>query len=113
MTIFRPVSFKFLELQFTQSRLYLASCIFVFFSVATPYLCHLFSLTGKVLLPLYFFTILAAYKFGWKAGMFTALLSPIISYLLSGMPNGHILILVVLKGVALGVFAGFIAKKVN
>lgn len=39
-------------------------------------------------LPIYFFTLVAAFRCGWKVGLLTAVLSPVVNCLLFGMPPG-------------------------
>lgn len=61
-------------------------------------------------LPIYFFSLIAGYRFGWKAGVITALASALISFLLTGMPPIPVLPFVLFKGVLLGLFAGIVAR---
>jgi len=102
-----------LTLNFNQLKFYIVILIFVTLSVLTPAFLHTFSIGGRIVLPLYFFVLIAGYQFGWKAGVLTALLSPILSNLISGMPTEFILILVILKSIILGFSAGIIAKTLK
>lgn len=100
---------KFYSLDYTDVRTYLVSLLFVLGNMALPQLCHLMPQGGMMWLPIYFFTLIAAYKFGWKAGLLTAVLSPIINSLLFGMPMPAALPAILLKSVLLAVFAAMAA----
>lgn len=71
---------------FTSLRTYIAVAIFVVGNIVVPQLCHLIPNGGLIFLPIYFFTLIAAFKCGWKVGLLTAVLSPVINCLLFGMP---------------------------
>jgi len=60
-----------------------------------------------------FFVILAGLLLGWRAGLATALMSPIVSYLLSGMPMVDILPFIILQLAAYGAVAGTMREKHN
>lgn len=64
-----------------------------------------------MLLPIYFFTLIGAYKFGWKVGIMTAVLSPIVNSALFGMPLPSALPAILLKSVLLAMAAGYMAHK--
>lgn len=49
------------------------------------------------MLPIYFFTLIAAYKFGFRVGLLTALVSPMINHLLFGMPAAAALAAILVK----------------
>lgn len=58
-----------------------------------------------------FFTLVGAYKYGWKVGLLTAVLSPIINSLLFGMPISALLPAILLKSVLLAIAAGWAAQR--
>jgi len=61
--------------------------VFVSLAVGLPYACHsLGNIGGRALLPMHFVVITAALIMGTRGGIATALLSPSISFALSGMP---------------------------
>lgn len=66
---------KLYSLEFRNSRTYLVAGIFILANIVLPQLFHLVPQGGITWLPIYFFTLVAAYKYGWKAGLLTALLS--------------------------------------
>ena len=71
---------------FASYRTYLAAGIFILGNIAVPQLCHLIPNGGLMFLPIYFFTLIGAYKCGWKVGILTAVLSPLVNCALFGMP---------------------------
>ncbi|MGQ1888831.1 ECF transporter S component [Thermophagus sp. OGC60D27] len=106
---------KLYSLEYKDAKTYLVTLLFVTGNIVFPQLCHLANL-GPVLLPIYFFTLIAAYKYGWKAGVLTALLSPVANSLLFGMPLAAALPAIMSKSLLLAGFAGFAAyyfKKVS
>lgn len=78
---------KLYSLDYSNARTYLMAALFIAGNMALPQLFHLIPQGGITWLPIYFFTLIGAYKFGWKVGLLTAVLSPIINSLLFGMPS--------------------------
>lgn len=68
-----------------------------------PQLCHLVPAGGPTLLPIYFFTLIAGYKYGFRVGLLTAMLSPVVNHLLFGMPAVAVLPAILIKS---GLLAG-------
>lgn len=101
------------QLQYTDYRAYLYSALFIVGNIVVPQLCHLIPQGGLILLPIYFFTLVAAYKYGIVAGLTTALLSPIVNHLLFEMPALHVLPILLIKGTVLAILASHIAKHVG
>ena len=102
-------SVKLYSLRYGEARTYIAAALFVIGNIALPQLCHLVPDGGRMLLPIYFFTLVAAYKYGWRAGLLTAVASPVANSLLFGMPMAAALPAIVLKSVLLAVTAGAVA----
>ena len=78
-------SAKLYSLNYSNVKTYLFALLFVAGNIALPQLCHLVPYGGPTLLPIYFFTLIAAYKYGFRVGLLTVL--PIIlikSTLLAG-----------------------------
>lgn len=73
----RTTTVKLYALEYNQLRTYLAVTLFVAGNIILPQLCHLVPQGGIRWLPIYFFTLVGAYKYGWKVGLLTALVSPI------------------------------------
>ena len=61
---------------YLETRTYLAAALFAAGNIVLPQLCHLVQLGGPMMLPIYFFTLVGAYKYGWRTGLLTALASP-------------------------------------
>lgn len=98
---------------YRESKTYLAALLFVFGNIALPQICHLIPQGGMMFLPIYFFTLIGAYKFGWKVGLLTAVFSPIINSALFGMPMPAVLPAILLKSCLLAIAAGYVAHKYN
>ena len=65
--------------KFNELKTYLFVTLFVAGNIILPQICHLFPDGGKIFLPIYFFTLLASYKYGFKVGLMTAIFSPLIN----------------------------------
>lgn len=90
---------------------YLFVFLFVAGNIILPQLCHLIPDGGKMFLPIYFFTLMASYKYGVKVGLMTAVLSPVINSLFFGMPALALLPAILTKSVVLALTASFVANK--
>ena len=95
---------------FTSVKTYLFSGIFIAGNILLPQLAHIIPQGGLIFLPIYFFTLIAAYKFGLKVGLITAVFSPLINSLLFGMPMLAMLPIILIKSTLLAVAAAFAAK---
>lgn len=102
-------SVKLYSLQYTQVKTYLFAILFVTGNIVLPQLAHTVPQGGFIFLPIYFFTLIAAYKYGWKAGILTAVLSPVVNHLLFGMPPMPVLPAILTKSVFLACSAAFAA----
>ncbi len=101
------------SLSLGDARTYAWSAAFVACNIALPQLCHLVPGGGLVWLPIYLFTLVAAYKFGLAAGLLTAILSPVANNLGFGMPPTAMLPIILCKSVLLAVAASMIARRVG
>ena len=99
------------SLPFSSPKAYLLAALFVAGNIIVPQLCHLIPRGGLIFLPIYFFTLIAAYKYGWRVGLLTALLSPIINHALFGMPAGPMLPIICVKSLLLVATASFAAHN--
>jgi len=90
---------------------YLFSVIFVAGNILLPQLTHLIPQGGLIWLPIYFFTLVAAYRYGIHVGLLTAVLSPLANHLLFGMPPAAALPIIMTKSVLLAVAASIAAKR--
>ena len=57
---------KLYSLDYSNARTYLMAALFIAGNMALPQLFHLIPQGGITWLPIYFFTLIGAYKFGWK-----------------------------------------------
>ncbi len=96
-------SAKLYSLSFGNVKTYLFALLFVVGNIALPQICHLLPAGGPTLLPIYFFTLIAAYKYGFRVGLLTAILSPVINHLLFAMPAVAVLPAILIKS---GLLAG-------
>ena len=100
-------------LGYREARTYLAATLFVLGNIALPQLCHLVPQGGMTWLPIYFFTLIGAYKYGWRVGLLTALASPLLNAWLFGMPAVAALPAILLKSCLLAGIAGFTASRLR
>lgn len=101
------------DYKLNELKTYLFVILFVAGNVILPQLCHLIPNGGKILLPIYFFTLFASYKYGLKVGLMTAVLSPLINSLAFGMPALALLPAIMIKSIVLAFTASFVANKTN
>ncbi len=101
---------KLHSLSYTNYRMYFFATLFVAGNILLPQLAHMVPQGGLMLLPIYFFTLIAAYKYGIFAGLLTAILSPLANYALFGMPVLAMLPIILTKSVLLAIAASFAAK---
>lgn len=98
------------SLDYSDLKTYKMVILFAVANVVFPQICHYFG-SGAVWLPIYFFTLVGAYKYGWKVGLITAVVSPLVGHALFGMPMGIMLPVVMSRSVVLALVAGVIASK--
>ena len=98
------------SLPFTSPTTYFAALTFIAGNILLPQLVHLIPQGGIIWLPIYFFTLVGAYKYGWRVGLLTAIASPVVNSLLFGMPPAAALPAILLKSVLLALAAGYAAS---
>ena len=89
---------------YRETRTYLAAALFAAGNIVLPQLCHLVQLGGPTMLPIYFFTLVGAYKYGWRTGLLTALASP---RAVTALPA------ILVKSALLAGTAGYAARRFN
>ena len=82
---------KLYSFNLSNAKTYLFASLFVVGNLVFPQLAHLVPNGGFILLPIYFFTLIAAYKYGIHVGLLTAILSPVANNLIFGMPPSAVL----------------------
>lgn len=102
---------KFYALPYNEVKTYWMALIFVAGNILLPQLCHLVPQGGATWLPIYFFTLVGAYKYGWRVGLLTAIASPLINSLLFGMPAVAVLPAILMKSTLLAIAAGLMAQR--
>ena len=102
---------KLHSLPFDSARTYLFATLFMLGNIIVPQMFHLVPQGGVTWLPIYFFTLVGAYKYGWRVGLLTALLSPVANSLLFGMPAVSALPAIMLKSALLAVMARAVAAR--
>ena len=99
------------SLGWREMRTWLFATLFIAGNIVLPQLCHLILQGGLMLLPIYFFTLIAAYKYGLRVGLLTAVLSPLVNSVLFGMPAAAALPIITIKGVLLAGAASWMASR--
>lgn len=102
-----------LELPFVRLKTYGFVGAFILANILLPQAFHAIPSGGKVFLPLFFFTLIASARLGWKVGLLTAVGSPILSSLLFGMPVLAVLPSLLVKGVILSAVVALLFKKTD
>ncbi len=92
-------------------RLYLATSALILGNVLLPSAIHRIPDGGRIFLPLFFFTLIAGWRFGAVAGLLTGLLSPLANHVLTGMPPFPILQAIMAQSALLGVLASVLASR--
>ncbi len=104
-------SLKCYSLPFGERRTWLLAALFVVGNIVVPQLFHLLPQGGMRWLPIYLFTLVGAYKYGWRVGLLTALISPLANSLLFGMPAVATLPILLIKSTLLALAAGACAAR--
>lgn len=104
---------KLYSLRLSNTKTYLFATLFVLGNLLMPQLAHLVPQGGLIFLPIYFFTLIAAYKYGIHVGLLTAVLSPLGNSLLFGMPPTIALPVIIIKSVILAIAAAMFAKHLG
>lgn len=104
-TFFYPVRSSWSDV-----RTYFYVSLFAVGSLILPQLCHLIPSGGQMFLPIYFFTLIASYKFGMKVGIAIAILSPVLNSLLFSMPPVAALPVILIKSFLLALIASYVAS---
>lgn len=98
-------------LGYRETKTYLVASLFVIGNIVLPQLFHLVPQGGVMWLPIYFFTLVGAYKYGWQVGLLTAVLSPVVNSLFFAMPHASALPAILLKSTLLALLAGYAARR--
>lgn len=107
----KTTTVKLYSLNFIEAKTYLFAALFIAGNIILPQLCHTIPQGGLIILPIYFFTLIGAYKYGWRVGLLTAVLSPLVNNLLFAMPANAMLMPILIKSTILAVAAGYVASR--
>ena len=107
----QTTSIKLYTMGYNEVKTYLVAAMFIVGNIALPQLCHLMPQGGMIWLPIYFFTLIGAYKYGWKVGLLTAIVSPLLNHLMFGMPAAAVLVPILVKSTLLALAAGYTASR--
>lgn len=102
---------KLYSLSYKEVKTYTFALLFVVGNIALPQICHLVPGGGLTWLPIYFFTLIAAYKYGLRVGLLTAILSPLLNSALFGMPSIAVLPEILIKSTLLAGAAAYGAHR--
>lgn len=111
--LFRDVVLIQESLSLKNAKFYLITAIYVSLNILLPLAFHFVPNGGRIFLPIYFFTLVGSYVYGIKVGLLTATVSPILNNLLTGMPKGLMLNVVLLKSVIIAIACSVISNKLK
>ncbi|HTH13928.1 MAG TPA: ECF transporter S component [Spirochaetia bacterium] len=97
-------------LRWSDAKLYLFSALFAAGNLLVPLAVHTIPEGGAIFLPLFFFTLVAGWQFGWGAGLVVALASPLLNTFFTGMPTWAMLPVVLTKSLVLGLAAAALSR---
>lgn len=89
---------------------YLFTILFIVGNVLLPMIFHAVPNGGHIFLPIFFFTLVGAFRYGLYVGLFTAVCSPLLSHVLVGMPSTEMLPVIVTKSLILALCASYAAR---
>lgn len=102
---------KLYSLGYGEMKSYLVAALFAIGNILSPQMFHLIHQGGMIWLPIYFFTLVGAYKYGWRVGLLVAVLSPLANSALFSMPAPAVLPAIIMKSVLLALAAGFASAR--
>lgn len=91
---------KLKTLSFSELSFYIYTAAFVVGNVVLPQFFHTINFGGESFLPIILFSLIATMICGFKAGLVTAILSPLVSATIFGMPSPEMTVVLLVKGVA-------------
>jgi niacin transporter len=102
-------------LKLTQIKELIFTATFVVLAVCAPVVVHYFGGVGagRVFLPMHFFVLVAGLLLGWRSGLIVGAFSPLISFLISGMPTINILPFIIVELSVYGLASGLLRQKYN
>ncbi len=104
---------QFKSLSFNNIDTFATAALFIIGNLLLPQMFHFVPQGGATWLPIYFFTLIGAYAYGWRVGILTAVLSPVINCFLFAMPPMAVLPAILVKSIFLAFASAFIASRFN
>lgn len=101
------------SLGFTNVKTYIVSAILIIGSLLLPQLFHLIPNGGVMFLPIYFFTLVGAYKYGIKVGLILSIFTPLANYAIFGMPMFPLLPMMIINSTIISIFASIVASRIK
>jgi hypothetical protein len=92
-------------------RLYAFVAAFTAGNLIAPAVVHSIPQGGLIFLPIFFFTLVAGYRFGFAAGALTALASVVLNHALTGMPASEMLLTVTAKSLLIAGIGAVLASR--
>jgi len=111
--LYSDVPFAPAQRAFSDAKLYLFALAFALGNLLLPLAVHAVPQGGLIFLPLFFFTLVAAYAEGLNAGLLVALASPLLNHALTGMPPASLLPLILLKSLFIALAAALAAARLR
>ena len=112
-TLLSDVPYVPVQRRFSDARLYLIALGFAAGNLLLPMAVHVLPNGGLIFLPLFFFTLIAAYAEGVNAGLLVALASPLLNTAITGMPDMTMLPIVLFKSLFLALGAAVLARRLG
>jgi hypothetical protein len=102
-------------LKITKTKEAVFAAVFTTLAVYAPMLVHHFGgvAAGRIFLPMPFFILAAGLFLGWRVGLAAGIMSPIVSFLISGMPMANILPFITVQLCFYGFMAGVLRSRFN
>jgi hypothetical protein len=97
-------------LSFTGMRAFLFQLLFIALAVLLPAAAHLTGISVRMLLPMHWPVLLAGLVYGWRAGLLTGILAPVVNYLITGYPLPPILPSMTVELLTYGFIAGILRE---
>ena len=98
-------------LTLAQPKTYTWSAAFIAANIALPHLFHLIPGGGVMFVPIYFFTLIGAMRYGVQLGLLTAVMTPIVGNLIFGAPAAAMLPDMLFKGAMLAVVGAAVSRR--
>jgi hypothetical protein len=111
VSVIASVPIQHSALRLRDLRLYGFVAVFAAGNLAAPMAVHSIPQGGLIFLPIFFFTLVAAYRFGFAAGALTGLASPVLNYTLTGMPPAAMLPNVLVQSLVIAAVAAALAAR--